>query len=137
MKRLLLVDDNDKYAKLLTDYFKPLGYEIDLAVNASEGLAKFSEHPKEYYDVIVTDITMESQLAGVFMIKKIHKLGFPGTSVIASTGFDVPGGMFFSRLILRSYGVDYIVPKTTVIKKSPLFYSLKGRSKRPLASFPV
>ena len=136
MKKLLLVDDNDKYAKLLADYFKIRGFNIDRAVNASEGLAMYNDHGKDYYDVIVTDITMESQLAGIFMIKKIHKLGFAGISVIASTGFDVPGGKFFSRLFLRSYGVDYIVPKTTVIRKAPLFYAIRGQ-KAPLESFPV
>ena len=136
MKKLLLVDDNDKYARLLSEYFTPLGYEIERAVNASEGLELFSKNEKKHFDVIVTDITMESQLAGIFMIRKIHKMGFAGISVIASTGFDVPMGMFFSRLFLRPYGVDYLVPKTSVIKKTPLFYSMKGSS-RPLEIFPA
>ena len=136
MKKLLLVDDNDKYAALLSEYFSPMGYEIDRAYNAEEGLSLFSKNSSDHYDVIVTDITMESQLAGIYMIKKIHRLGFRGISVIASTGFDVPFGMFFSRLFLRSYGVDYLVPKTTVIKKAPLFYSMKS-SEKPLEKFPA
>jgi len=125
MKRLLLVDDNDKYARLLTAHFEPLGYEIERAYTAEEGWRIYQERDPEHFAVLVTDITMESQLAGVGMIRKIKRAGFPGTIVVANTGFDVPGGMAFSRLFFTPYGVHYLVPKTTVLKEAPLFYPIR------------
>jgi len=128
MKQLLIVDDNDKYAVILEEYFKKFGYNTDRAVNAAEGLDKFESNPQDYYDLIVTDITMESQLAGVWMIRTIHKMGYSGKLIVASTGFDVPGGLFLSKLVFRKYGVEYLIPKTTLLKKRPLFYSVRGPS---------
>lgn len=125
MKKLLLVDDNDKYARLLTAFFEPLGYEIERAYTAEDGWQKFQAHELGHFAVLVTDITMESQLAGVGMIRKIKRAGFPGTMVVASTGFDVPGGMAFSRLFFTPYGVHYLIPKTTVLKEAPLFYPIR------------
>lgn len=133
MKELLLVDDNDKYAKILTDYFSPLGYRMERACSAAEGLQKMQEKGIDFFSVIVTDITMETQLAGVFMLGKIKKMGYKGTVVVASTGFDVPPGMTVSRLILPFFGVHYVVPKTTVLKKELLFYPVNFS--KPLNEF--
>lgn len=124
MKQLLLVDDNAKYSRLLREYFQPLGYSIDEAVTAAEGLNTFLSHSEDHYSVIVTDITMESQLAGLFMLYKIRKKGFHGTVVVASTGFDFLGVVNISRLILRICGVHFLVRKTTVIKKEPEFWPM-------------
>ncbi len=124
MKRLLLVDDNDRYAALLTDFFQPLGFQIERAVDAADGWQKFSAQAPDHYQVLVTDITMESQLAGVYLLRRFRRARYPGTVVVASTGFDQPGGMPLSRLVLRFCGVHYLVPKTTVLAKKPLFYPI-------------
>jgi CheY-like chemotaxis protein len=130
MKRLLLVDDNDRYAELLAEYFEGYGYTIERARNAREGLELYLNHNKDFYDVIVSDITMESQLAGYSMIKKIFRTDYRGTVVFASTGFDVTFGMLISRYLFKKYGVDYLVPKTTVIDRSPVFYRLNGSGEK-------
>ena len=124
MKNLLLVDDNDKYAKILDEHFAPLGYKSTRAVDAADGLAKFDAEAGDHYDVIVTDITMESQLAGIFMLGKIKQRGYGGTVVVASTGFDVPLVVPLSRACLRGYGVHYLIPKTTVLSRKIAFYPM-------------
>jgi CheY-like chemotaxis protein len=123
-KHLLLVDDNDKYARLLEEYFAPMGYQIERAITAAEGTAKLNEFPPRHFDVLVTDITMESQLAGIFMLGRIKPEQFQGTLVVASTGFDVFGVMPVSRLLFRAYGAHYLVPKTSVLRKEPLFFPM-------------
>ncbi len=128
MKPLLLVDDNDRYAAILSEYFGALGYAIDRAVDAAGGLRMFREHPNDHYAVIVTDITMESQLAGISMLGRMQKEGYPGTVVVASTGFDVRGVIPLSRLILRRYGVDYLVRKTTVLTRQLEFWPMTFRT---------
>ncbi|MBX7057951.1 MAG: response regulator [Leptospirales bacterium] len=134
MKRLLLVDDNDKYARLLTEYFEPLGYRCERAVDAASGWQMLQSQGPEAYQVLVTDITMESQLAGVYMLRRFQKAGFRGTVVVASTGFDAPGGMPLSRLVLRFCGVHFLIPKTTVLASAPLFYPIAFFSS-PLRNF--
>lgn len=124
MKELLLVDDNDKYAAILEEYFAERGYRSTRAVDAAEGLAKFDERPLDYFKVIVTDITMESQLAGIFMLGKIRRRGYGGTVVVASTGFDVPMVVPLSRTCLRPYGVHFLIPKTTVLSRKIAFYPM-------------
>lgn len=134
MPRLLIVDDNDKYARLLDEYFSKLGYTTDRALTGREGLAHFNNHPADYYSVIVTDITMETQTAGLWMLKKIHRAGYTGTVVVASTGYDVPLAKGLTRLFFRNHGIHYLVPKTSVIAGELVFFSMKFFS-GPISSF--
>lgn len=125
MKPLLLVDDNDRYADILTEYFSPMGYAIERARDGAEGYDMFAKRGPDYYRVVVTDITMETQMAGILMLRKMHAAGFPGTVVVASTGFDVPGATTLTRLFLAGIGIDYLVPKTTVLKRDLVFLGMK------------
>lgn len=121
-KQLLLVDDRIKYANLIADYFSGYGYLIDRAVSAREGIDILNEKGLDHYRVVVTDITMEHQLAGLELIYFLFKKKYGGTVVMASTGFDVFFGMFFSKLFMGIFGVHYLIPKTTVIKQDFVFY---------------
>ncbi len=123
-KNLLLVDDNDRYAKILDEYFSERGYTITRARDAAEGLALFERQAPDFFRVIVTDITMETQLAGIFMLGRIKRLGYPGTVVVASTGFDVPLVVPLSRACLGLYGVHFLIPKTTVLSRNIAFYPM-------------
>ncbi|MBW7858794.1 MAG: response regulator transcription factor [Leptonema sp. (in: Bacteria)] len=125
MKPLLLVDDNDRYAAILDEYFTNLGYSSDRARDGQEGYQLFIDKGKDYYPVIVTDITMESQMAGIHMLRKIHNDDYQGTVVVASTGFDFPGATTLTRLVLSGIGIDFLIPKTSVLKKDPIFYSMQ------------
>ncbi len=122
MKQLLLVDDRNKYSKIITSFFTKRGYLVDRAVSAREGIRLLGERGLDYYCVVVTDITMEHQLAGLTVILYLHRKRFSGTVVMASTGFDVFFGMFFSKLFMGIFGVHYLVPKTTVLKHDFDFY---------------
>lgn len=124
MKHLLLVDDNDRYATILTEYFAPLGYDVERAVDGAGGLALFRKHDLGHYSVIVTDITMETQMAGISMLGLVRRAGYVGTVVVASTGFDVRGVISVSRLFLRRYGVDFLVRKTTVLARKLEFWPM-------------
>ena len=39
--RLLLIDDDRQLCRLITDYLKPLGYDVSAAHNGVDGLAGF------------------------------------------------------------------------------------------------
>ncbi|MCE9597323.1 MAG: response regulator [Spirochaetia bacterium] len=125
MKPILLVDDNDRYAEMLDRYFRNLGYTPERAFNGKDAFGMFQSKPPSYYKVIVTDITMETQLAGLTFLWDIRKLGFTGTVVVASTGFDVPLVMPFSRAVLGNWGVHYLVPKAPMKKENRIeFYPI-------------
>ncbi len=124
-KRLLLVDDNDKYAKILSDYFESRGYKIDRAYFGNEALEILKNKGVNYYSVILTDITMETQLAGLKFLKNARKLGFKGKIIIASTGFNYNFSLMLAPVFLTNLGVDYLIPKVSVLNHNIEFYSCK------------
>lgn len=121
-RHLLIVDDNDKYAKLIHEHFTSEGYTCQRVENAAAGIEAVKQHGLDYFTVVVTDITMESQTAGFKLIKYLRKNHFPGTLVVASTGFDVYPGMVLAKMLMGDMGVDFLIPKTTVIKQDFHFY---------------
>jgi hypothetical protein len=133
-KRLLLVDDRAKYSQIITDYFQRREYLVDHAGSATEGKQTLRKKGLGYYRVVVTDITMEHQLAGIFLIFFLHKNKYSGTVVMASTGFDNFFGMFFSKLFMGLFGVHYLIPKQTVLSGKFDFYPARPGS-RPYNEF--
>ncbi len=124
-KKLLLVDDNDKYAQILTEYFANKNFIIDRAYDAKEGLEMLIKKGIQYYEIILTDITMETQLAGLFFLKKARKSGYKGKIIIASTGFNYSIVVYLAPLFLKQWNVDYLIPKTSVLNKNIKFYPCK------------
>ncbi|EMJ88144.1 response regulator [Leptospira meyeri] len=115
MKKVLIVDDNDRYANNLKSYFDSKNIPSDRAIDAKEGFALFSKNPN--YDMIVSDVTMETQTSGLWMMRQIYKSGYKGILVIASTGFDVFGVMSFSSLFLPWFcGLHWMIPKVPLKK---------------------
>jgi|GEM_PF-4451707 len=127
-KRLLLVDDRAKYANLISDFFSKFGYLIDLAVSAKQGIAIVKEKGIDHYRVVVTDVSMEHQLAGLELTYFLHRKKFAGTIVMASTGFDVYLGMFFSKLFMGIIGVHYLIPKKSIARRDFVFYPARPGS---------
>ncbi|TGL56196.1 response regulator [Leptospira ognonensis] len=121
MKKVLIVDDNDKYAINLKNYFDQMGISSDRAVDAKQGLDLYNQNKS--YDMIVSDITMETQTSGLWMMRKIYKSGYTGTMVIASTGFDVWGVMPFSKFFLAWFcGLNWMIPKVPLKKGEVLWF---------------
>jgi CheY-like chemotaxis protein len=107
----LFVDDNDDYVKMLTPHLQPWGFHFDRANSAAEGLKMMHDKGVDYYPFIVTDISMEGQLAGMNMIRKMRKAGYKGVLMSASTGFNIPINLHLLRPIMALWGVDLMVPK--------------------------
>lgn len=127
MKKILIVDDNDRYALNLQNYFHAKGISTDRAVNAKLGFEMFSKTSD--FDMIISDITMESQTSGLWMMRKIYKTGYKGVMVIASTGFDVWGVMGISKFILTWFcGLDWMIPKVP-LKKGEVLWIPTQKSK--------
>ncbi|MCW7465388.1 MULTISPECIES: response regulator [Leptospira] len=110
MKKVLIVDDNDRYANNLKLYLDAKKINSDRAVDAKQGWELFTN--SNDYDMIISDVTMETQTSGLWMMRKIYKSGYKGIMVIASTGFDVSGVMPFSSIFLSWFcGLHWMIPK--------------------------
>ena len=119
--RMLLVDDNEHYSGILRDIYEKKGYRVESVVSAAEALNILQKRSISFYDTLISDVTMESRLAGLYMVWRVRKMGYKGTVILASTGFDVLGATSISRSFLGSLGVHYIVPQGLYIGgQSPL-----------------
>jgi CheY-like chemotaxis protein len=107
----LLIDDNDSYADMLVDHLAPRGYQFDRARSAKEGLEMMIKAGPDGYALIVTDITMEGQTAGLKLIRQVRRHGYRSVLIVASTGFNVPIVLHLLRPFLTIWGVDVLIPK--------------------------
>jgi CheY-like chemotaxis protein len=112
----LIVDDNDTYAAMLLRHLEPDGFHFDRARSAGEGLEMLQKNGAAAYSLIVTDITMEGQTAGMKLIRQLRRKGYRGIVLVASTGFNFPPVLFISRFFLRLWGVDVLTPKEPLRK---------------------
>ena len=120
MNKILIVDDNDRYANNLETHFVSKNIKTTRAYDAAEGWTIFN---KEKFDAVITDITMETQTSGLFLARKIAKSGYTGQIVIATTGFDFPGVMFLSKFILPFFcRLDWMIPKIPLKQGKVIFH---------------
>lgn len=111
MKKVLIVDDNDFYFGIMQEIYERNGYLVDRANTASEGWNKFQHGGLDYYQLIVTDITMESQISGLVLWYKLKRSGFRNPIYFASTGFNIKLNYFISGGLLKLLGIQRIIPK--------------------------
>lgn len=110
MKRILIVDDSQSWVDYHINAIKSLfkkGIAIDKANSAKEGVEKLMLSIDEPYDIILTDMQMESDFlplyAGEWFIKQIQYMNeYKNTKiVIISATSNI-------RAIAEKYSVNYI-----------------------------
>ena len=110
MKKVLIVDDIlgwVKFHKNNLEYLNISDIHIDTAENAKNALSKIEVSIDEPYDVIFTDMQMESdflpKLAGMWLIEQIQMFKEYKNSkiVIISASANI-------ERIAKKYGVEYI-----------------------------
>lgn len=118
--KVLIVDDNDRYANHLINFFSQKNIETLRAKDAKEGLDFFKQND---FHTIITDITMETQISGLLLAREIYKNEYKGNLVIATTGFDVFGVMLVSKYLLPYYaGIGWMIPKKPLKNGEVIFY---------------
>lgn len=122
MKNLLIVDDNSKYATKLAGYFQKLGYRIEHVTTGQEGIEVLERKGPERYPVLITDITMEKRLAGIYLLYHLWRQQYQGTVVVASTGLDFSLVRALFRLCLFWLPIHYMIPKKSILRGEILFY---------------
>jgi DNA-binding response OmpR family regulator len=87
MPRILIVQDDDDFAGLLSDLLVERGYEIVSVKNGNQGLSALA---LQSFDLVVVDISAPEK-EGVETIRSIKKIN-PGLPVIAMTGGGITSG---------------------------------------------
>lgn len=110
MKRMLIVDDSTSWRKYHEEAVRQLfgdTYEIDTADSARAGNEKLYLNEDSPYDVILTDMQMESDFlplfAGEWFIEQVQN--FPAYK---NTRIFIISAANAIRLIAERYNVDYI-----------------------------
>ena len=79
--RILIIDDDPRLRKTLTDILRIKGFEIFSVTNGTEALAFLAEHP---IDVVLIDLGLPD-MPGIEILKRV-KADFPLTEAIILTG---------------------------------------------------
>jgi len=105
MGRILLVDDYEQLAKLVSSVLKHQHHEVVTAENGLHALRLFDEHP---FDLVITDLWMP-EMGGVELIQRLRSHR-PDCRIIAITG--AKGGDAGERLRrAREAGADASLAK--------------------------
>jgi DNA-binding response OmpR family regulator len=86
-RRILLVDDELTILLTLKAVLEISGYEVDTAASAREGRSRIKHHT---YDMIITDMRMESDSAGLEVVKAAKAAPYQ-PAIAMLTAFPLPG----------------------------------------------
>ncbi len=82
--RILLVDDEEMVAEVLSRGLRRLGHEVTTVTDSRKALEIFARRPREF-DVVITDQIMP-HMSGVRLVRELQKVR-SGVPVILTTGF--------------------------------------------------
>ena len=98
---LLIVDDEQDHAQVMSEALERLGHRADLAYNLSEARERLD---KKHYDVVVTDLMMEGRRDGLEVLRLATKKEPPPPVLLVTAHADVPT----CREALQAGAYDYI-----------------------------
>ena len=100
--RLLIVDDDEKFVRLLRDYLEPFGYQVDTANEGRRGLAMALEGD---YAAVILDIMLPG-LNGLDLLRELRRESQVPVIMLTALG-DEP-----DRIAGLEIGADDYLPKT-------------------------
>jgi DNA-binding response OmpR family regulator len=101
MRRLLVIDDDNEFCNMLTDYLEPEGFSVTPAFDGSEGLQRASS---ENYDLIVLDINLPG-MGGFEVLRSIRSQMDTPVLVLTARTEEV------DRIVGLELGADDYLPK--------------------------
>ncbi|HEY1110817.1 MAG TPA: response regulator transcription factor [Opitutaceae bacterium] len=102
--RLLMIDDDRKLCRLVTDYLEPLGFDVVAVYTGPEGIARATA-PDEKWHAIILDVMLPG-LDGFEVLRRIRSTH--GTPVLMLTA----RGDETDRIVGLEVGADDYLPKT-------------------------
>ena len=88
LARVLLVDDDPASRLTLQTVLRAGGYHVDAAASAAEAVSKLDE---EEYELVLTDLHMESPEAGLKVLAHARIVDYKPATALITTYRDSPG----------------------------------------------
>lgn len=101
-KRLLMIDDDRKLCRLVTDYLSPLGFEVS---SAHDGLAGVDRVAAETWDAVILDVMLPG-IDGFEVLRKIRQKSEVPVLMLTARGDEM------DRIVGLEVGADDYLPKT-------------------------
>ena len=110
-----MADDNDRYAKALTDHMLEAGVsEVIRTYSAKEAVDYLNKYGDEV-DGVVSDISMETQISGLKVLLAARKGGSKRMLTTATTGLDTKIGYVINYFLLGVlFRCDFLIPKRPI-----------------------
>jgi DNA-binding response OmpR family regulator len=100
--RLLIIDDDVKLCRLIEDYLRPLGYEVEAAHNGTDGLNRALHEP---FAAVILDVMLPG-MNGFDVLQELRKHSQVPVLMLTALG-DEP-----DRIVGLEIGADDYLPKT-------------------------
>jgi CheY-like chemotaxis protein len=114
MTRVLVIDDDVLFVKLMVHALRERGHEVDFALEGLDGFQKFNDH---HYDAVVCDIIMPEQ-EGVETITRMRRVRQDLGIVAISGGMSRVGGAGLDVLdIAGKLGADKTLTKPFMLSE--------------------
>ncbi|KAF0125272.1 MAG: response regulator receiver [Elusimicrobia bacterium] len=108
MPSILMIDDDDEFSGLTSEFFTRRGYSVELATGGKVGLAKVAASPP---DLIFLDIMMPD-MNGIEVLRELGSdYDTAGIPVLVMSSRDVDAGM--QRMFSQERNFKGFVPKPT------------------------
>jgi YesN/AraC family two-component response regulator len=105
MKKILLIEDDIFFQKMLSDLLKIEGYEVEIANNGKLGVIKYKECEP---DLVITDIIMPEK-EGTETILELKAIN-PEVKIIAISGGGRVGYVDYLQTV-KEFGVEHTFSK--------------------------
>ena len=123
MPRILLVDDDESFRRMIRLSLDKLGHEVVEARNGAEALTLMKEGPP---DILITDIVMPEK-EGLEIIDEVRRK-HPNMKIIAMSGGGRVNASDYLR-IARALGADVVLAKPfSVDEMTASLNNLLGRA---------
>jgi len=100
--RLLLIEDDEKFCRLLRDYLSPLGYEVDASHDGRDGLVRAQTG---IYAAVILDV-MLPRMSGFDILRELRRTSQVPVLMLTAIGDEV------DRIAGLEIGADDYLPKT-------------------------
>lgn len=122
-KTILVVDENEKTRKNISNIIKEYGHQVDTVQNGEQALASFNN---KRYSLLISELIMPG-MTGINLLKKIKYLS-PETEVIIVTGFGTLESYLDSMLLGASEYLNKPVKSRKLMKTIEGIFSRQERT---------
>ena len=124
--RVLMVEDDDNVAGMVSDMLEHIGYGVVRAVNASNALRLLE---RETVDVVFTDMVMPGRLSGLDLAREIA-VRRPGLPVVLTTGYSQ------AVASARDQGLPLLVKPYRIDALARALEEARGGARVPISAHP-